>query len=109
MDESEQKIRNELLEHIKKWNDDFLAERHGLVGSVQIMARALLWGAAGVTASGITAVKRGMTVQRLDLEGRTQEEDDAFTSKYQEILDRLWSVVRDELREHYREHSGEEG
>ncbi len=109
MDESEQKIRNELLEHIKKWNDDVLAERHGLVGSVQIMARALLWGAAGVTASGIQAAKRGMTVQRLDLEGRTQEEDDAYTSKYQEIFDRLWSVVRDELHEHWREHSGEEG
>jgi len=109
LDESEQKIRNELLEHIKKWNDDVLAERHGLVGSVQILASALLWGAAGVTASGIQAVTPGMTVQRLDLEGRTQEEDDVFTSKVQEILDRLWLVVRDELREHWHEHSGEEG
>ncbi len=109
MEESEQKIRNELWEHIKKWDDDFLAERHGLVGSVQIMARALLWGVAGVTASGIQAVKPGVTVERLEFEGPTQEEDDAYTSKYQELFDRLWSVVRDELREHWREHSGEEG
>jgi len=109
MEESEQRIRNELLDHINKWNDELLAERRGFMGSAQILASALLWGAAGVTASGIQAVKPGMTVERLDFEGPTQEEDDAYTSKYQEILDRLWSVVRDELSKHWREHSGEEG
>ncbi len=107
MDESEQKIRNELLEHIKKWGDELVAERHGFMRSVQILARALLWGAATVTASAIQPAKRGMTVERLELEGHTQEEGDAFISKGQEILDRLWSMVRDELREHWFEHSGE--
>ncbi len=109
MDESEKRIRNELSEHMKKWNGELVAEGRGFMGSVQIVATALLWGTAGVTASGIQAVKSGMTVQRLELEGPTQEEDDAFTSKWQEIFDRLWLVVRGELREHWLEHSGEEG